>query len=269
MRRRHQAHGQRLVAHDVAVNTGLHLRLVDDIGGPDRLDGFAVTEARLQRPQVRLYYFRPLLELGFDEFLSGVQRAAIEPVQDSQGKHVGGTRHQFIRQIQILDGSGNEPGHIGLHQLVIAYNFLVFQGIGFPARQIQVPPVKIGRIGNDQPVFAQIRQVHFQGGGIHRHENIRLVTGGLDVLTRKLQLERTDPGQRSCGGTYFRGVVRQCGQVIAHNGSGLCKLAAGELHSISGVASKTDCDPLQRLDTFFGTLFGLTHLLIQTYTSAN
>ena len=238
---RDQAIGYGLVAHDGTVHAFFHLRLFHLVGGGEGFGGIAVIVTGLQHLDIAFEDIRLLGKFFAEKGNGAVHVAVVHPVQESQHEHVLGPVLFLGAHGKILEGLtghlGNvHPDHLVIAEAVILEGILAF-GIVGQAEVLGIEPV---RIGNDLPTLFKGRQVHFQGGCVHGHQHITGVAGGKYPVGRKAELESAHPGNRTLGGPDLRGEIGESGQVNAHQGGIIGKLAPGQLHSVAAVAGELD-----------------------------
>src|SRR5271156_1684381 len=107
-------------------------------------------------------------------------------------------------------------------------------------RLAQIAFAKVIGIDDENAVGFQVRQVHFQRGGIHGDQYVHAVSGRVHVARGEMDLEAADTRQSAGGGANFGGVVRESGQVVAVQGDGIGELATGDLHAVTGITAEAD-----------------------------
>ena len=231
---------------------GLHL-----VGEVEQLSGFAEGHPRLECGRVGVGYELLALELGRDPVQGGLRRTAVEPRQEAEGEEVLGPLGVTGLHPQVLADLFGDGGHRHLEQGVVV-EAAVFQRIGLIASLGQVPLHKGVLIDNDGPADLQMSYLLAEGSRIHGDQNAGSVARCADVMVGNLHLERRHPGQRSLRRPDFGGEFRQRGQVVAEQRAGTGEPVTGELHSIAGVARKTNYQAVQ-LTRPDGTRHGVSH----------
>jgi hypothetical protein len=94
----------------------------------------------------------------------------------------------------------------------------------------------------------QVGEVGLERGRVHRHQDIRRVAGGQDVMVGEVELEAGHPRQGAGRGADLGGEVRQRGEVVAEGRRLLGEPVSRQLHAIAGVARETDNDTVELLD---------------------
>ena len=123
----------------------------------------------------------------------------------------------------------------------------VGQGTAGVGRLVQVLLRERVTFYDQRAARRQIADIGLEGGRIHRHENVGLVTGRVDLTRGEADLEAGDAGQAAGRRADFRWEVGQGADVVAKNGSRASELRPGQLHPVAGVAGETDGDPVQLL----------------------
>jgi len=254
----YQSQREGMVAHDIAIGARRQDRLGDPISGLYQPAGAAEIVPGLERPLVGFNDLGARFELVLDKLDGIFHRAVVQPVEQSQGKHVGGAGHYLAAEPQTLQRPFHHKDHIDAHHGMFGQG-IIFQGVGLPLSQLQIALVKGGTVGDYDPVRAQLREVDFQGGRIHYYQHVGSVPWSLDIFPAELDLVGTHTGQGTSRGADFGGIVRQGGQVVPYDSGRLSELAASQLHPIAGITGEPDGDLVDFLDRFPGPFLGLAH----------
>ena len=91
-----------------------------------------------------------------------------------------------------------------------------------------------------------VLEARLEGGGVHGDEGVEAVAGRVDFGAAELDLEAGDAGQGADRGANLGGEVGEGADVVAEVRRGAGELRADELHSVAGVAAKTDGRLFQR-----------------------
>src|SRR5262249_18040508 len=116
---------------------------------------------------------------------------------------------------------------------------MVFQGIRSHLRLAQIVFLEAVTIDDQDSVGLQIAYIYLQCRGVHRDQDVNRITGGVDLIRRKVELESADARNGSCRGPNLRRIVRESGNVVAVKRDRVCKLAAGDLHAVAGVTRES------------------------------
>ena len=234
---RHEAPGQGRTPRDVAVRarpgrSRLHLVCVGE-----QLGGLPEVVAGLERGQVSLQDHRLCSELLLDPIRGDVGRASVHPRQQAEGEHVLGPLRLLLRDAETLSGPHGDRGH-GNAEHLVAIQGAVVEGVRRVAGLLQVP-VDEGVLVDDQhPALLQVPEVGLEGGGVHGHQDVGLVTGRRDVPRGEVDLERGDPGQGAGRSADLGGEVGERRQVVAQHRRRAGEPVAGQLHAVAGVAGE-------------------------------
>src|ERR1700735_4188986 len=117
---------------------------------------------------------------------------------------------------------------------------MIFEGIRDNLRFAQIVGLKVVEIYYQNSVRFQIRQIHFQGGGVHRDQNVDRIAGSVNIARRKVYLEPADAGQGAGRGADFRRKVGESGQIVAVQRHWVGELAAGNLHAVARISTESD-----------------------------
>ena len=98
--------------------------------------------------------------------------------------------------------------------------------------------------------MAQEADVLLEGGGIHGHEHVAGVAGGVYVFA-DAHLEAADAAERALRSTDFGGIVRECGHAAAECRRHICEDITGQLHAVAGVAGEADDYFIKGFDLMF------------------
>jgi hypothetical protein len=209
----------------------------------ERLGGLAVVPSRLERGDVRLGDGRLGRELLPQEAQRALDRARVHPRQQAQREHVLGAagvlarelgaRQRIERQLREVDGVDGEP-----------VKGAVVDRVALPPDPSKCAIGEVMGVDDDRPAARQVAEVRLQRGGVHRHQHIRTIARGKDVVIGEVELEGRDPGQRPGRGADLRREVGQCREVVTEDSRFLGEAIAGQLHAIAGVPRDTDDDAI-------------------------
>jgi hypothetical protein len=246
-RRGHQAVRQGEVAGDVAVRAGLDAGRLDLVLDRERLGGLAVVPAGLEGRDVRPHDLGLAGELGLQELDRSLQRPVVEPGEQAEGEHVLGPLGLLAADLEVLEGL---HGHRGdRHRVdVVGRERAVLQRALVVADPGEVPLAELVGVGDDVSPARQVAEVGLESGRVHRHQDIRRVARGQDVVVGEVELEAGHARQGAGRGADLGGEVRQRGKVIAEGRRLLREPVSRQLHAIAGVARETDNDTVELLD---------------------
>ncbi len=76
----------------------------------------------------------------------------------------------------------------------IAGQRTVFEGVRLISSVFQIVFGELVRIDDQRAAFFQVRKIHLQRRGIHRHQNVGLIARRANVVIGKVQLKAADSG---------------------------------------------------------------------------
>ena len=234
-----KSQSQRCVAADIAVDARLQFCGRDFVADLKRFGGFAVTVAGLHGELIGLHELRLVLEFVFEPAERGLHGAVVEPVAHAEGEEILAAVHALGVETQIFQGSARQLGKLDGEQAVTVEG-VIFQRVLRDLSFAQIGFLEAIEIDDQNAIGLEVRQVHFQGGGIHGDERIHGIAGGVNVTRREVHLEAADAGQRAGRGANLGGEVGQRGEIVAVEGHGVRELAAGDLHAVAGVTAEAD-----------------------------
>jgi len=120
----------------------------------------------------------------------------------------------------------------------------VLERVGVIARLREVALVERVVVDHDRRATLERVNVRLQRGWIHRHEHVRRVARGEDVTRGEVDLEGGHAAHRPRGRANLGGVVGCRRKVVPEDRRGLGETPAGELHTVTRVASNTDDNPI-------------------------
>jgi len=182
--RSHQAVRDGGVAGDVAVGAGLHLGRGDLVGDGEVLRDLAVVEARVQGCEVGLEDVGLGPELALQELLGSGGRAGVQPRQQAESEHVLGPLLVLAGQGEVGERVDGERGQaervhvVGVETAILNRRHLV----------VDLGKVALGEligVDDDRAPARHIAQVGLESGWVHRHQDVRCVAGGQDVVVRE------------------------------------------------------------------------------------
>ena len=205
--RGHDPVGDRGVAGDLAVVARGQRRRRDVVGHGERLGGLAVRVARTEREHVRLGEVGSLRELLPQEPFGALGGPVVHPRQQTQGEHVLRALGVLLAQPGLLQRAAGQRRHRDLVHRV-ALQRAVVERRDRVADLGQVPLGELVGVHDQDAAGGQVGDVRLQRGGVHRHQHVRPVAGGEDVVVREVQLERRHARQRPGGCPDLGGEVR-------------------------------------------------------------
>ena len=171
-----------------------------------------------------------------------VDRSVKQPAYHAQRKHIAGLEDSLIVQTRLFEGlfrQRRQRHRNDLHRLRDME--LRKRIIGLVLRFLQIDfRERIGIDDNDRVVVEQlVLHAHFERGGVHRYDHIRLIAGSIYSLT-EVNLETADTAKRALRRTNLSGKVRKGRNLVAQNGGQGGKHVSRQLHAVTGIAAKTN-----------------------------
>jgi len=247
-----QAPREREVAGDVAVGPGRHRGRLDLVAHHEGLGGLTEVPARLEGGDVGVADVGDLREPLGQEAFGGVGGTAVHPRQQPEGEHVLRAGGVLAREPELLDRLDRHAGQVdGVDPEVGQRTGGVVDGVERVlgvAGLLQVALGEVVGVHDDRRALGQVGQVGLERRRVHRHQHVRRVAGGEDVVVGEVHLERRDTRDRALGGADLGGEVGQRHQVVAERRRLLGEPVAGELHAVTGVAREPDDHPVELLD---------------------
>ena len=181
MRSGDEAHGERGVAADVAINAGRELRGRNFVADLKGFGGFAVAVAGLHGA-VRLACDQRGLLLNLSSIQrSGVlHRAVVEPIAHAQREEIFAAVHALGVEAEIFQRGAGELGQLDGEQ-AIAVERMIFERIAVICALRRSFSPKSVEVDDQDAVGLQVRDIHFQRGGIHGDQDVNASPGVIDV----------------------------------------------------------------------------------------
>ena len=179
----------------------------------------------------------------------GLQRPAVHPVEDAQGEEVLAAVNLAGGQARVLEGLGGEPADVQGDDPVSVEAPVVEGALGV-AGHLEVLGDEAAGVQHQGAAGLHVAEVPLEGGGVHGHQHVEVVTGGEDLGAGEVELEPGDPSQGPGRRPDLGRVVGESGQVVADQGTGVGELGPGELHPIAGITGETDDYRVQGFDFF-------------------
>ena len=102
-------------------------------------------------------------------------------------------------------------------------------------------------VDNGHTIALQETGVLLECGGVHRHEHVTLVAGGVNPVA-DVYLETTDAAQCPLRGTHLGRIVGKGADLVANAGAHVGENVASQLHTIAAVATEAHHDAMPELD---------------------
>src|SRR6202041_3377590 len=199
----------------------------------------AETVAGLHRELIGGNQLRLVLEFIVEIAEGRLHGAVVEPVAHSQSEEIFAAVHAFRVQANIFQRGAGELGELN-GKKTIAIQRMILERADGNLRLAQIAFSEVIGIDDEDPVGFQVRQVHFERGGIHGDQDVHAVSGRVHIARGEMDLEAADAGQCAGGGANLGRVVRESGQVVTVQGDRIGELASSDLHAVTGVTAEAD-----------------------------
>ena len=177
-------------------------------------------------------------KLVCEEMLCFVQLAVEKPTDKPQGKHIFAPRHRFHIHTEAL-----QTLHCKRRKRYGDNLYRVFEAqfhkrvVGSESRFFEIFfTERVGIVYDDTQRFQNVF-IHLQGSGVHHHQHICVVAGGIDTRT-DIHLKSRHTRHRTLWSTYLCGIIGEGSNLVAEYSRQAREKRARKLHSIAGVARK-------------------------------
>ena len=110
---------------------------------------------------------------------------------------------------------------------------------------LQVALVERVLVDDQRATLLQPPEIGPQGGRVHRHQHVRLITRRGDRVVRDVHLEAGHAVHRAGRGTDLGGELGERRQVVAVRRADRGETVARQLHAVAGVSGEADDDPVE------------------------
>ena len=239
MRRRDEAEREGRVAADVAIDARLEFRGGNFVADLEGLGGFAIAVARLHGEAIGLDDARILFEFFLKPVERRLHRAVVKPIAHSQGEEIFAAIAAHGVEAEFFQGDAGEARQLD-GKKAVAVESMVFDGVCGHLRFAQVGFLEIVKVDDEDAVLFQVRQIHFERGGVHGDERVNGIAGRVDIVRRKMDLKAAHAGKSAGRGANFCGEIGQRGEVVAVKSDRVGELAAGDLHAVAGITAEAN-----------------------------
>ena len=232
---------RRLVAVDAAVTAfGQVGRLhVVRIGERMRIVGIVMTG--LEREDIRLGNDRiAFAELVVDIFHGMLKRLVEHEEAHAQRKHVLALHDTLHIQVEPREGLFGHGRDVGDDDVVILYSQLGERVTRRESRTGHALLVERIAVDDYRGAFPQPAGVSPQGGRIHGHQHVAIVTRCLYRMVAEMYLKSRYTGHSSLRCANFGRIIRESRNAVALQGRGVGEQSARQLHSVPGVPGEPD-----------------------------
>ncbi len=167
--------------------------------------------------------------------------------QQPEREHVLRAAGVLARELGALERVQGQLGQVdGVH--VVALERAVLERVARPPDAGQRPGREVAGVDDQRRALGQVAQVGLQRRRVHRHQHVRPVARGQDVVIGEVHLEGRDAGQRAGRGADLGREVRERREVVAEDRRLLREPVTRELHAVARVAGDTDDNLIQLFD---------------------
>ena len=246
---------RRLVAADLAILARLELGRGNVIPHREQLGRLAEVVAGFQRSHIDLgdLGLVPLLaEVLVEEVDRGFDPAIVEPIDDAQGVHVSAAIDVLRAYTHVGERFASETAHRHLEDLIPAVQLVVFKRVVavFVPALAEVDLGELVLVDDDDSARLDVADVGLEPGGIHRHQGVDRIAGGVDIGAGELHLKAGYAVSRASGSADLSRKIREGGDIVTEERRRVGELAAGELHAVAGVAAEADGHSAKRFGSY-------------------
>ena len=161
-----ETHRESGVTADVAIGARRKFCRRNFVANLKCFGGFAVAVAGLHGEAIGGDELRLALELVLEVAEGGVHRAVVEPVAHAEREEILAAVHALGIEAEFFESGASELGEFDGEEAV-AVERMVFKRTDGDLCFAQVIFFEVIEVDDQDPVGAQVRQVHFERGGIH------------------------------------------------------------------------------------------------------
>ena len=213
----------------------------------EQLGRLAEVVTGVEGRDVRLEDLLPAAELALEPVERDVDGAVVHPRHEPEREHVLRALGLLLADTDALDRPHRDRRHRDAVDLV-AVEGAVGRGIGLVAGLLQVALGEGVLVEDDRAAAGDGRQIRLQRRGVHRHEDVGVVTRRRDVARGELDLEGGDAVHGAGRGADLGREVRQGREVVTEDRGRVREAVAGQLHAVAGVPGEPDDDVVAFLD---------------------
>ena len=173
--------------------------------------------------------------------------ALVQPEHQAEGEEVLGQVDLLAGHVEAFERARVERRDRDLEDGV-RLERAVGQRVARVGRLVEVLLGERVAVDDQRAARRQVADVRLERRRVHRHEDVRLVAGRVDVRRREADLEARHAGQRAGRGADLGREVGQRADVVAEDRRGPGELRAGQLHPVAGIAGEPDGDPFELAD---------------------
>ena len=188
-----ETEGERGVAADITVGARFQLRGRNFVADLKGFGSFAVAVARFHGERIGLDQVGLVLKFVVQVAKGGLHGAVVEPVAHAEGEEILAAVHAFGIEAEVLQRAASELGQFDRKE-AIGVERMIFERADFYLSLTQIVFLEVVEVDDQDAVGFEVREIHFQRGGIHGDQDIDAVAGGVHVVRRKVNLESADSG---------------------------------------------------------------------------
>lgn len=144
----------------------------------------------------------------------------------------------------VLDHRGHGHGHL-LHRSQTEFGEGV---VGGKEGLFQIALQERIRVEDHHGVLFDVFDVDLQGSGVHGHQDVGLVAGGVHSFGAQMYLEARYAAQGAFGRAHLGRIVREGGDAVPDECREVGEHVAYQLHAVARVAGKADDHLFQFFD---------------------
>ncbi len=217
------------------VDAGRHLRRLDAVALREDLRGLAEVVASLEGARVGLSDVRVLREALLDPVEGRLDGPRVDPRDQPEREEVLAAVLLLRVQGEARQALDREPRDVDLVRAVPLVQRRVLDRVLRIAGAVEVLLLEGARVQDEEPALLQVREMHLQGGGVHRHQTVQAVPRGVHPPAPELELEARHAEERAGGRADLGREVGERRDVVA-GPSGLAReLLTGQLHAVARI----------------------------------
>ncbi len=168
----------------------------------------------------------------------GRQRTVKQPAYEAQTEYIAAFQHALVVEGAVGQGCLGEGGHRHLQHLGADAQLAERVGSG-EFGLVKISLLERVYVDYDHSAILHVAAVLFESGGIHRHQHIALVAGGVHTRAHT-HLKSRYAAERTLRSAYFRRIVGEGRYLVADAGRHVGEDIANELHAVARIAREAD-----------------------------
>ena len=180
------------------------------------------------------------------QIVEGILLGTVEhPEADAQRKHVLALGDGLVVQTGLLEGFAGHGRDVGYDDVVLVEIELCQRVKGFETGLLEVLFGDRVAVDDDRGTGLEPFAVGLQGGGIHGHQHVAIVTGVEFAVVSEVDLEAGDAGHRTLRGADFGRIVGKGRGSVTEQRRGIGKERTRELHAVARISGESNDHVLQ------------------------